>query len=63
MAALRSLIDADAPDADAVRSAISELQTATMKIGEALNKQTPPDSGADKAEDAEYADKKEEEKK
>jgi hypothetical protein len=35
-----------------------------MKIGEALNKQTPPDdSDKGQAEDAEYADKKDEEKK
>jgi len=64
MAALRALIGEEAPEAEVVRTAITELQTATMKIGEALNKQAPGDDGdKDKAEDAEYADKKDEEKK
>jgi len=55
---LRQVMDSEDPDVEKVRQKIQDLQTATMKIGESLNKSTSSDGA--KTEDAEYADKKEE---
>lgn len=55
---LRQVMDSEDPDAEKVRQKIQDLQTATMKIGESLNKSTSSEGA--KTEDAEYADKKEE---
>mmetsp|Transcript_20042 Transcript_20042/g.27747 ORF Transcript_20042/g.27747 Transcript_20042/m.27747 type:complete len:675 (-) Transcript_20042:335-2359(-) len=70
IAALRTSIDLEEPVADDVRSKIADLQNATMKIGEALQKNAPAGDQTSEAEHAEKADdksdksdKKEDEKK
>jgi molecular chaperone DnaK len=65
VAALRAEMEKEEPEAEEMRNKIADLQTATMKIGEALNKSAPgSDATTDaKTDDAEYADKKDEEKK